>query len=65
MTKTQIQALERRHSNTSPGQAHLTLNEIADMLDLTRERVRQIEAKALLKLRKKMQLDGIKIADIL
>jgi DNA-directed RNA polymerase sigma subunit (sigma70/sigma32) len=50
---------------THTGQAHLTLNEIADMLDLTRERVRQIEAKAIMKLRKKMQLKGIKPSDLL
>jgi DNA-directed RNA polymerase sigma subunit (sigma70/sigma32) len=50
---------------THAGQAHLTLNEIADMLDLTRERVRQIEAKAIMKLRKKMQLKGIKPSDLL
>jgi len=47
------------------GQAHLTLNEIAGILDLTRERVRQIEAKALTKLRKKLQAQGIKPSDLL
>ena len=32
----------------------LTLQEIADAMNLTRERVRQIEAKAIRKLRQKM-----------
>jgi len=50
---------------TNAGQAHLTLNEVADMLDLTKERVRQIEAKAIMKLRKIMQLKGIKPSDLL
>jgi DNA-directed RNA polymerase sigma subunit (sigma70/sigma32) len=37
-------------NNSSP----LTLQEIADAMNLTRERVRQIEAKAIRKLRQKM-----------
>lgn len=65
MNKVQAREINPLHTNTSPGQAHLTLNEIADMLDLTRERVRQIEARALLKLRRKMQINGIKISDII
>ncbi len=43
----------------------LTLQEIADAMNLTRERVRQIEAKALTKLRKKMQAKEIKASDVL
>ena len=50
---------------TNANQCHLTLNEIADILDLTRERVRQIEAKAIHKLRKKMQAQGIKLTDLI
>ena len=40
------------HSNHAS--SALTLQEIADALNLTRERVRQIEAKAIRKLRQKM-----------
>ena len=65
MDKVSDQDFDSLHARTNSGQAHSTLNEIADMLDLTRERVRQIEAKALMKLRQKMQTSGIKISDIL
>jgi RNA polymerase primary sigma factor len=51
------------HSNNSS--SPLTLQEIADAMNLTRERVRQIEAKALTKLRKKMQSKEIKVTDLL
>lgn len=50
---------------TNANQCHLTLSEIADMLDLTRERIRQIEAKAISKLRKKMQGQGVKLSDLI
>jgi DNA-directed RNA polymerase sigma subunit (sigma70/sigma32) len=53
------------HTRTDARQMHLTLQEVADMLDLTKERVRQIEAKALLNLRKKLQATGIKPIDLL
>ena len=53
------------HTRTDARQMHLTLQEVADMLDLTKERVRQIEAKALLNLRKKLQAKGIKVSDLL
>jgi len=36
-----------------------TLEEIASMFDITRERVRQIEAKALRNLRQKLAVKGI------
>jgi DNA-directed RNA polymerase sigma subunit (sigma70/sigma32) len=48
--------------NTKPNtnsQANRTLEEIADMMNITRERVRQIEAKALRRLRQKLASKGI------
>ena len=53
------------HTRTDARQMHLTLQEVADLLDLTKERVRQIEARALLNLRKKLQAKGIKPSDVL
>lgn len=38
----------------------LTLQEVADCFDITRERVRQIEAKALIKMRRRLIQRGIK-----
>ena len=54
------QWVHSNHANSA-----LTLQEIADAMNLTRERVRQIEAKALTKLRKKMQAKEIKASDLL
>ena len=65
MNKAQMQAFDKRHIRTNAAQAHLTISEIADMLELPKARVRKIEAKALLKLRKRLQLLNIKSSDIL
>jgi len=40
-------------------QGGLTLIEIASMMDITKERVRQIETRALLKLRRNVQAAGL------
>jgi RNA polymerase nonessential primary-like sigma factor len=48
--------------NTKPNstsQANRTLEEIADMMDITRERVRQIEVKPLRRIRQKLASKGI------
>ena len=50
------------HSNNAS--SALTLQEIADTMNLTRERVRQIEAKAIRKLRQKMTELNIKPKDL-
>ena len=51
------------HSNNAS--SALTLQEIADAMSLTRERVRQIEAKAIRKLRQKMTEQKIDQKDLL
>ena len=51
------------HNNNAS--SALTLQEIADALNLTRERVRQIEAKAIRKLRQKMTELNIRPNDLL
>ena len=65
MKKAQMQAFDNRHIRTNAAQAHLTISEIADMLALSRARVRKIETKALLKLRKRLQLLKVKSTNIL
>ena len=45
--------------SAAPHQTQRTLEEIASMFDVTRERVRQIEAKALKKVRQRLISRGI------
>lgn len=44
---------------------NMTLEEIADMMGITRERVRQIEKKALVKLRRRLQAQGLELDDLI
>lgn len=43
----------------------MTLDEIAQHFGLTRERIRQIEASALRKVRRKLQIRGLTFKDLL
>ena len=61
----QLVAKRFRKPRTSSTYQGCTVQEIADMLNLTRERVRKIEARAILKLRKYMQLNKISPQDYL
>jgi DNA-directed RNA polymerase sigma subunit (sigma70/sigma32) len=60
--------MKLRESSTQSGhtnQISFTLQEIAGMMDLTRERVRQIEAKALLKFAKRLKALQISRSDLI
>ena len=50
---------EKIFSKASQHPSPRTLEEVADMFDVTRERIRQIEAKALKKVRQKLITQGI------
>lgn len=64
MNKAQIKAFDNRHIRTNAAQAHLTISEIADMLKIPKARVQKIEARALMKLRKKLKERDIKLNDL-
>lgn len=51
--------MTKKISSLQNYQSHRTLEEIANMMDVTRERIRQIEAKALRKLRQRLITKGI------
>lgn len=53
--------MPKRSTNAS----YMSLEEIADIMGVTRERVRQIEQRALMKLRKRLRAKGIKPEDLL
>ena len=57
--------VSRTKIRTSSSYSGCTLSEVADMLGIGKETVRQIEAKALTKMRKAMQEKGIKLDDLL
>lgn len=56
---------EEKQPKRSTNASHMSLEEIADIMGVTRERIRQIEQKALFKLRKRIRAMGIKPEDIL
>ena len=69
MNKNQTKLIKERSISqtirTSSAHGGCTLSEIANMLGIGRERVRQIEAKALVKFRQRLQDRGIKACDLL
>jgi len=60
-----LDQLNRKNIKSSGNQSYLTLHEIAYSMGLTKERIRQIEAKALTKLRKQILSRGLKVDDLL
>jgi DNA-directed RNA polymerase sigma subunit (sigma70/sigma32) len=57
--------VSRAKIRTSSTHGGCTLSEIASMLGIGKERVRQIEARALAKVRKAMQEKGIAAQDLI
>ena len=54
-----------KHSKDKSEQGYFTLQEIASMMNLTKERVRQIEAQPLMKLRINLASKRIDLTDLL
>ena len=54
----------RKPTSPTVDERHMTLAEIADILGTSRERVRQIEQRALMKLRRRLRAQGIKPEDL-
>ena len=55
----------RKPTSPTVNDRYMTLEEIAEIMGCTRERVRQIEQRALMKLRKRLRLKGINPEDVL
>ena len=55
----------RKPTSPTVNDRYMTLEEIADIMGCTRERVRQIEQRALMKLRKRLRAKGIQADDLL
>jgi transcriptional regulator with XRE-family HTH domain len=55
----------RKPTSPTVDDRHMTLQEIADILGTSRERVRQIEQRALGKLRRKLNAMGYKADDLI
>ncbi len=65
-TRRQIHKTNRPHGGVAPSVGHygMTLEEIAQAMGVTRERVRQIEAEAMFKIRKYLRSKGLDKRDI-
>jgi len=55
----------RKPTSPTVNDRYMTLEEIAEIMGCTRERIRQIEQRALMKLRKRLRLKGINPEDVL
>lgn len=55
----------KRKDNEITNQTTYTLEEVAEMMGVTRERIRQIQQKALMKIRRKLSREGKNLNDFL